>query len=105
MEALPVAEVVAKVGVGSLSVVPKKTVIAPGSVPARLVVAMAKGGGSSTDFVRTINCPVLGTLCTRCHDAHKRITIYLFIKSSGGWVKIELTLPQFHVYDTCRVSI
>ena len=25
--------------------------------------------------------------------------------SSGGWVKIKLKLPHFHVSDTCRVSI
>ena len=25
--------------------------------------------------------------------------------SSGGWVKIKLKLPHFHVADTCRVSI
>ena len=28
-----------------------------------------------------------------------------FFKSSGGWVKIKLKLPHFHVSDTCRVSI
>ena len=24
-----------------------------------------------------------------------------FLKSSGGWVKIKLKLPHFHVSDTC----
>ena len=28
-----------------------------------------------------------------------------FILSSGGWVKLKLKLPHFHVSDTCRVSI
>ena len=28
----------------------------------------------------------------------------LFFKSSGGWVKIKLKFPHFHVSDTC-VSI
>ena len=31
--------------------------------------------------------------------------VYLFFKSYGGWVKIKLELPHFHVSDTCRVSI
>ena len=30
---------------------------------------------------------------------------FCFFKSSGGWVKIKLKLPHFHVSDTCRVSI
>ena len=29
---------------------------------------------------------------------------FLFFQSSGGWVKIKLKLPHFHVSDTCRVS-
>ena len=27
--------------------------------------------------------------------------LFFFFKSSGGWVKIKLKLPQFHVSDTC----
>ena len=36
-----------------------------------------------------------------------RVFLFLFFvfKSSGGWVKIKLKLPHFHVSDTCRVSI
>ena len=30
---------------------------------------------------------------------------FSFFPSSGGWVKIKLKLPHFHVSDTCRVSI
>ena len=30
---------------------------------------------------------------------------FIFFKSSGGWVKIKLKVPHFHVSDTCRVSI
>ena len=30
---------------------------------------------------------------------------FFFFQSSGGWVKIKLKLPHFHVSDTCRVSI
>ena len=29
--------------------------------------------------------------------------VCLFLLSSGGWVKIKLKLPHFHVSDTCRV--
>ena len=29
---------------------------------------------------------------------------YLYFLSSGGWVKIKLKLPHFHVSDTCRVN-
>ena len=32
-------------------------------------------------------------------------TLDFFFKSSGGWVKIKLKLPHFHVSDTCGVSI
>ena len=30
---------------------------------------------------------------------------FLFFLVSGGWVKIKLKLPHFHVSDTRRVSI
>ena len=30
---------------------------------------------------------------------------FCFSESSGGWVKIKLKLPHFHVSDACRVSI
>ena len=35
------------------------------------------------------------------------LTFFLsfFFLSSGGWVKIKIKLPHFHVSDTCRVSI
>ena len=35
----------------------------------------------------------------------KYIYIYVNILSSGGWVKINLELPHFHVSNTCRASI
>ena len=28
----------------------------------------------------------------------------IIILSSGGWIRIKLKLPHFHVSDTCRVS-
>ena len=31
--------------------------------------------------------------------------VLFFLISSGGWVKIKLKLPHFHVSDTCCVSI
>ena len=31
--------------------------------------------------------------------------LFFFFKPSGGWVKIKLKLPHFHVSDTSRVSI
>ena len=34
-----------------------------------------------------------------------RSSFFFFFFSSGGWVKIELKLPHFHVSDSCRVSI
>ena len=34
----------------------------------------------------------------------KHFFFFFFFKSSGGWVKIKLKLPHFHVWDAC-VSI
>ena len=48
---------------------------------------------------------------TGCHQRNWDFALllcifyFLFFLSSGGWVKISLKLPHFHVSDTCRVSI
>ena len=39
-----------------------------------------------------------------CHNLQSFCFILFYFLSSGGWVKIELKLPPFHVSDTC-VSI
>ena len=36
---------------------------------------------------------------------YRYFEVYVYFLSSGGWVKIKLKLPHFHVSDTCRVSI
>ena len=38
-------------------------------------------------------------------DRFPQAQFVVVFKSSGGWVKIKLKLPHFHVSDTCRVSI
>ena len=36
---------------------------------------------------------------------HHVFFFFFFKLSSGGWVKIKLKLPHFHVSDTSRVSV
>ena len=43
--------------------------------------------------------------CTSKSGTAVQHFIFLFFKSSGGWVKLKLERPHFHVSDTSRVSI
>ena len=45
-----------------------------------------------------------GALRVRVDDDDSVFFCFLFFLSSGGWVKIKLKLPHFHVSDTCRVA-
>ena len=58
-----------------------------------------------------ISCELQLCSCTGAKKAESEpatslsvFSFFLFI-SSGGWVKIKLKLPHFHVSNTCRVPI
>ena len=66
------------------------------STPAIVRCAVGVGCRVRVDKRRVINYS---------HAASKLYHLtFFFFNSSGGWVKIKLKLPHFHVSDTCRVS-